>query len=236
MKDERTKKMRQKRIEKKTASFQTPSVQSSAEKPTSEITTTPGQDRTLSLFSPDEINKFAPKIVMKDGKLVIEEATIIPFYVERQNLILVQGNKPKKLTSMSYRTKDRTHTEKWTPEETRKFFKAIEIFGSDFSMIAKLFPTRTRNQVKNKFRKEEKESSEKIEQSFRKHKLSGKKSLKDKIKNFSTTLLRGDSKNYTLPKTDNDIADFARNTSNSSIDSMDAVRNKFFLIQLENFR
>ena len=44
--------------------------------------------------------------------------------------------------------KQRNHTEKWTEEETRKFLKAIEIFGSDFSMIAKLFPKRNRAQIK----------------------------------------------------------------------------------------
>jgi len=55
-------------------------------------------------------------------------------------------------------------------DETRKFYKALEVFGTDFSMIANLFPDRNRIQIKNKFRKEEKESVEVVDECLRKHK------------------------------------------------------------------
>lgn len=50
----------------------------------------------------------------------------------------------------------RQPAEKWKPEETQKFFSALQIFGTDFTMIEKVFNgERSREQIKNKFRKEE---------------------------------------------------------------------------------
>mmetsp|Transcript_3975 Transcript_3975/g.3395 ORF Transcript_3975/g.3395 Transcript_3975/m.3395 type:complete len:120 (+) Transcript_3975:692-1051(+) len=111
--------------------------------------------------------------------------------------------------------KQRNHTEKWTEEETRKFLKAIEIFGSDFSMIAKLFPKRNRAQIKNKFRKEEKEKPAEIDDAFKRHRLSNKRSLKDRIKNFQSMLMN-DQLHDQRP-------DMNKFNSNSSLDSMDRV-------------
>jgi len=44
----------------------------------------------------------------------------------------------------------------------------LEIFGTDFSLICKLFPNRNRNQIKNKFLKEERVSKSKIDAIFKK--------------------------------------------------------------------
>src|SRR5690606_10646072 len=57
--------------------------------------------------------------------------------------------------SASYSKRERT--ERWDDNETQKFFDALGMFGTDFEMIAKLFPGRTRRQVKSKFTKHEKE-------------------------------------------------------------------------------
>ncbi len=54
-------------------------------------------------------------------------------------------------------------SEKWSTKETEKFYHALQIFGTDFSVIAKLLPGRTRKQIKNKFNKEERENPEKID-------------------------------------------------------------------------
>lgn len=44
---------------------------------------------------------------------------------------------------------------KWSKSETESFYEAIRQFGTDFGMIEKLFPNRTRHQVKLKFKNEE---------------------------------------------------------------------------------
>ena len=40
--------------------------------------------------------------------------------------------------------------------ETAKFYKALSMIGTDFSMIQRLFSYRTRDELKRKFKREEK--------------------------------------------------------------------------------
>lgn len=47
------------------------------------------------------------------------------------------------------------YTDPWTTEELVKFYKALSMWGTDFNLIAQLFPYRTRKQVKAKFVNEE---------------------------------------------------------------------------------
>jgi len=108
----------------------------------------------------------APLVVLKDGKVEIspinapvEEKTI------NKELEVVSNKKNKVTTSSSF--KNPTHTKKWTEKETKKFYRALELFGTDFSMIAQLFPTRNRNQMKHKFLREEKQNPEKVNAIFK---------------------------------------------------------------------
>ena len=58
----------------------------------------------------------------------------------------------------------RQPAEKWRVEETDKFYLALQIFGTDFSMIEKVFQgERSREQIKNKFRKEERKNKQFID-------------------------------------------------------------------------
>jgi transcription factor TFIIIB component B'' len=42
------------------------------------------------------------------------------------------------------------HRERWAKEETDLFFRALRHFGTDFTLIAQLFPKRDRKHIKNK--------------------------------------------------------------------------------------
>lgn len=58
----------------------------------------------------------------------------------------------------------RQPAEKWRVEETEKFYLALQIFGTDFSMIERVFEgERSREQIKNKFRKEERKNKAHID-------------------------------------------------------------------------
>ena len=71
-----------------------------------------------------------------------------------------KDSEERNVTSASFAK--RQHTQKWNVEETKKFYKVrlfknllikgilkgLEFFGTDFSMIAKLFGTRNRLQIK----------------------------------------------------------------------------------------
>ncbi|KAL2473999.1 uncharacterized protein Fot_49735 [Forsythia ovata] len=52
---------------------------------------------------------------------------------------------------------DRTPRIRWSKQDTELFYEAIRQFGTDLSMIQQLFPGRTRNQVKLKYKKEERQ-------------------------------------------------------------------------------
>lgn len=47
------------------------------------------------------------------------------------------------------------YTDPWTSEELVKFYKSLSMWGTDFNLIAQLFPYRTRKQIKAKFINEE---------------------------------------------------------------------------------
>lgn len=58
-------------------------------------------------------------------------------------------------------------TDPWTADELVKFYKALSMWGTDFNLIAQMFPYRTRKQVKSKFINEEKKHPIMIELALR---------------------------------------------------------------------
>jgi len=97
------------------------------------------------------------QLVLKNGKIEFEQA------VECK----IQSETPKRTTSASFRTTK--NGEKWTEEETNKFYEGLQIFGSDFSMVGILFPKRTRDQIKKKFNREEKSDGKRINEALKAH-------------------------------------------------------------------
>jgi len=64
---------------------------------------------------------------------------------------------------------NRASCERWPPEETALFYRALRAFGQNYSMIEQLFPNRNRKQIKNKFKKEERSNPALIEAALREH-------------------------------------------------------------------
>ncbi|KAM6578639.1 hypothetical protein CsatB_030476 [Cannabis sativa] len=52
---------------------------------------------------------------------------------------------------------DRTPSTRWSKNDTELFYEAVRQIGTDFTIIQQLFPNRTREQVKLKFKKEERQ-------------------------------------------------------------------------------
>lgn len=65
------------------------------------------------------------------------------------------------INSFSFSTKERP--DRWTKEETEKFYEAVSALGTDFNLISHLFPTRSRNQIKTKFKYEERRNPAKLQ-------------------------------------------------------------------------
>ncbi|KAK9286556.1 hypothetical protein L1049_014955 [Liquidambar formosana] len=52
---------------------------------------------------------------------------------------------------------NKTPSARWSKQDTELFYEAVQQFGTDFSMVQQLFPGRTRNQIKLKYKKEERQ-------------------------------------------------------------------------------
>ncbi|CEP61346.1 transcription factor TFIIIB subunit BDP1 LALA0_S03e00804g [Lachancea lanzarotensis] len=59
------------------------------------------------------------------------------------------------------------YTDPWTIDELLRFYKALSMWGTDFNLIAQMFPYRTRRQIKAKFVNEEKKNPVVIELALR---------------------------------------------------------------------
>jgi len=209
MKEEKLRKMREKKAEKRAERLKGTTAEVAALENAANTANTLVQS-IQPLFNQTEL-AFAPQIIFKDGKIVVDNSNLT---AREEKKLVVAEKKPYKVTSMSFRTKNQTA--KWTEEETRKFYKAIEIFGADFSMIAKLFPTRNRDQVKNKFHKEEKVNTFLMDEAFRKNKLLSKRSIMDRIRAFSNNFANGGNELEGLG-----VTQLERTSSNTSVDSME---------------
>jgi len=62
----------------------------------------------------------------------------------------------------------RTKNEKWKSDDTEKFYKNLSIYGCNFALLAALFRGRSRKQLKNKFKKEERENPKLIKEALTK--------------------------------------------------------------------
>jgi hypothetical protein len=111
----------------------------------------------------DNSNKINMSIVApqlkfaEDGSIVINEESLV---IHRDNIepvydtTIVEGEQNDNLTYNSYRKFH--HTKKWSEKETAKFYKALSMIGTDFTMIQRLFSNRNRDEIKRKFKREEK--------------------------------------------------------------------------------
>ena len=96
--------------------------------------------------------KFAEdgSIVLNEESLVIQRPHVEPVF----DSTIIENDHNDSLTYNSYRKFH--HTKKWSNKETVKFYKALSMIGTDFTMIQRLFPYRNRDEIKRKFKREEK--------------------------------------------------------------------------------
>ncbi|XP_029372171.1 transcription factor TFIIIB component B'' homolog isoform X2 [Echeneis naucrates] len=119
----------------------------------------------------EEESLMVPQVkVAEDGSLIIDEESLTvevqrakgPNPAQDRDPIFERGSTT---TYSSFRKGNRAKP--WSSEETDMFFLAISMVGTDFSMICQLFPHRARSEIKNKFKKEERENSWRIDKAFR---------------------------------------------------------------------
>jgi len=106
-----------------------------------------------------------PQVSVVNGQIVINEKSLtVSAAVERAGAldefkhVEESGTKLNSATYANY-----TQAEKWTNEDTDFFFDALKQFGTDFSLIQRLFPGRTRRQIKKKYLIEDRMNPKRVE-------------------------------------------------------------------------
>ncbi|KAM0683554.1 hypothetical protein MDAP_001124 [Mitosporidium daphniae] len=121
----------------------------------SEDTASPTATQTPPILSS------APRVTIIDGKLVVDEESLV---LDRPSILDEHRERveetSKWTTSASFRKA--IPRNRWSSEDTHQFYQALQVFGTDFEMLSKSLKSRTRSQVKNKFKREERENPARI--------------------------------------------------------------------------
>uniref|UniRef100_A0A8C2ZVR9 Zgc:162472 n=1 Tax=Cyclopterus lumpus TaxID=8103 RepID=A0A8C2ZVR9_CYCLU len=121
----------------------------------------------------EEDSSMVPQVkVAEDGTLIIDEESLTVEVLRAKGPNPAQDRDPifERGSTTTYASfRKGTYTKPWSNEETDMFFLAISMVGTDFSMICQLFALRTRSEIKNKFKKEERENSWRVDKAFREY-------------------------------------------------------------------
>ncbi|XP_015126486.1 transcription factor TFIIIB component B'' homolog [Diachasma alloeum] len=80
--------------------------------------------------------------------------------------------------------KKRVKSRDWTHVETLKFYKALNTVGTDFSLMQTVFPSRTRHELKMKYKKEEKLNRALVEKALVYHQEYDIETLRKELESF----------------------------------------------------
>ena len=120
----------------------------------------------------DDASLAVPNTIIVDGQIQIDETSLQldrhANAAEERDAEQQEGVDESELTRRvnqgSWAKRDKSGS--WNEESTDKFYDGLRMFGTDFQMISKLLPGRTRHSVKLKFCKEEKLDKEKIKRTL----------------------------------------------------------------------
>ena len=110
-------------------------------------------------------NVHTPRVKIVDGQLVADQKTLTvqASHETRINESEFTRKTGDNTTINSQTYGNRSKPMKWSKQETELFYKAMEQFGTDFTLIQRLFPSRTRRQVKAKYLKEQNNNDARVE-------------------------------------------------------------------------
>ncbi|KAL4224691.1 Transcription factor TFIIIB component B [Mactra antiquata] len=115
-------------------------------------------DKTKNIIEEDDGLPVPQVTIGPDGNIVINEKSLV---VKDPELDKAPSQDDDVIdetdTFTTYGSfRKSTRSKRWSDKETKKFYKALAMIGIDFFLICKLFPGRTRFDIKKKFQKEEK--------------------------------------------------------------------------------
>lgn len=120
----------------------------------------------------EDADRAVPNTMIVDGQIQIDESTLqidrhADAAVERdaERLEGVDESELTRRVNQSTWVK-RDKSGGWNEDQTDKFYEALRMFGTDFQMISKMLPGRTRRSVKLKFTREERQDEPRIKRAL----------------------------------------------------------------------
>lgn len=123
----------------------------------------------------------APQLRIVDGQIQIDESSLfvdLHGAADRDDGMYKgapeESSNRRHVTSFTYMRR-KNHSERWTNQDTEKFYEALTYWGTDFSMIALCFgDKRNHKQIKLKYHKEEKLYPTKVLDAIKKRRKCGR--------------------------------------------------------------
>lgn len=120
----------------------------------------------------EDADRAVPNTMIVDGQIQIDESTLqidrhADAAMERDAERLEgvdESELTRRVTQTSWAKRDKSGG--WNEEQTDKFYEALRMFGTDFQMISKMLPGRTRRSVKLKFTREERQDEARIKRAL----------------------------------------------------------------------
>ncbi|KAG0295667.1 Transcription factor TFIIIB component B [Linnemannia gamsii] len=117
------------------------------------------------------VKTFAPQVRVVDGRIELDmdsltvDHAVVDAADHLEPLEYVDESAATRFTnSASYSKKNKS--EKWSEEDTERFFEALSQWGTDFGIICKLFPKKSRIAIRNKFKREDRINHARVEEAL----------------------------------------------------------------------
>ncbi|ROT36007.1 hypothetical protein SODALDRAFT_352851 [Sodiomyces alkalinus F11] len=139
-----------------------------------------------------ELEPLGPRFIQVDGQIVLDQSSLtLDRHAREQQRALAAGESlveeeehefSRLTTSNSFRTGSKLRGPNlWNEEDTELFYRGLGMFGTDFQLIANMFPGRSRRHVKMKFNREERVNPGRIHLA-----LVGQKTVKIDIEQYKS--------------------------------------------------
>lgn len=120
----------------------------------------------------EDADRAVPNTMIVDGQIQIDESTLqidrhADAAVERDAERLEgvdESELTRRVTQSTWVKRDKSGG--WNEDQTDKFYEALRMFGTDFQMISKMLPGRTRRSIKLKFIREERQAEPRIKRAL----------------------------------------------------------------------
>ena len=151
--------------------------QSQDESPTNNAHQETGEERLERIAREKQASRAVPNTIIVNGQIRIDESSLqidrhAAAAAERdaeQLEAVDESELTRQVNSGTWLKRDKSGG--WGEMLTDQFYEGLRMFGTDFEMISKMFPGKTRHSVKLKFNKEERDDPRRIEMALKEDRL-----------------------------------------------------------------